>query len=61
MGMVMLEVEVLMIVLLVLNLAFFFISGFDINFMDDVGQTILNWASAFGTYEMVGVILLIFV
>ena len=28
-------------------------SGFDVNFIDDVGQTILNWASAFGTYEMV--------
>ena len=27
--------------------------GFDVNFIDDVGQTILNWASAFGTYEMV--------
>ena len=25
----------------------------DINFMDDVGQTLLNWASAFGTAEMV--------
>ena len=24
------------------------------NFMDDVGQTLLNWAAAFGTYEMVG-------
>ena len=23
------------------------------NFMDDVGQTLLNWASAFGTVEMV--------
>lgn len=22
--------------------------------MDDVGQTLLNWASAFGTLEMVG-------
>lgn len=22
--------------------------------MDDVGQTLLNWASAFGTQEMVG-------
>ena len=27
--------------------------GFDVNFMDDVGQTLLNWASAFGTFEMV--------
>ena len=26
---------------------------FDVNFMDDVGQTLLNWASAFGTVEMV--------
>ena len=25
----------------------------DLNFMDDVGQTLLNWASAFGTAEMV--------
>lgn len=24
------------------------------NYMDDVGQTLLNWASAFGTLEMVG-------
>jgi len=28
--------------------------GFEVNFMDDVGQTLLNWASAFGTLEMVG-------
>ncbi len=28
-------------------------SGFDVNFMDDVGQTLLNWAAAFGTLEMV--------
>ena len=28
-------------------------SGFDVNFMDDVGQTLLNWAAAFGSYEMV--------
>ncbi|XP_044733919.1 E3 ubiquitin-protein ligase HECTD1 isoform X2 [Chrysoperla carnea] len=27
--------------------------GIDVNFMDDVGQTLLNWASAFGTQEMV--------
>ena len=27
--------------------------GFEVNFMDDVGQTLLNWAAAFGTYEMV--------
>ena len=30
-------------------------TGFDVNFMDDVGQTLLNWAAAFGTYEMVGI------
>lgn len=28
-------------------------AGFDVNFMDDVGQTLLNWAAAFGTLEMV--------
>ncbi|KAL0267404.1 UNVERIFIED_CONTAM: hypothetical protein PYX00_009683 [Menopon gallinae] len=27
--------------------------GIEVNFMDDVGQTLLNWASAFGTHEMV--------
>ena len=27
------------------------------NHMDDVGQTLLNWASAFGTLEMVSVVL----
>eukprot|EP00116_Pleurobrachia_bachei_P003651 sb/3463913/ len=27
--------------------------SFDVNFMDDVGQTLLNWASAFGTLTMV--------
>ncbi|XP_028141816.2 E3 ubiquitin-protein ligase HECTD1 isoform X2 [Diabrotica virgifera virgifera] len=27
--------------------------GVEVNFMDDVGQTLLNWASAFGTHEMV--------
>ncbi|KAK7886642.1 hypothetical protein WMY93_026263 [Mugilogobius chulae] len=27
--------------------------AFEVNFMDDVGQTLLNWASAFGTQEMV--------
>uniref|UniRef100_H2Z0Z8 E3 ubiquitin-protein ligase n=1 Tax=Ciona savignyi TaxID=51511 RepID=H2Z0Z8_CIOSA len=26
---------------------------YDVNFMDDVGQTLLNWAAAFGTQEMV--------
>lgn len=30
-----------------------FYSGIEVNFMDDVGQTLLNWASAFGTQEMV--------
>lgn len=30
-----------------------FPGGFEVNFMDDVGQTLLNWASAFGTLEMV--------
>lgn len=29
------------------------VTGFEVNFMDDVGQTLLNWASAFGTQEMV--------
>ena len=29
------------------------LGGFEVNFMDDVGQTLLNWASAFGTLEMV--------
>ena len=29
------------------------IVGIDVNHMDDVGQTLLNWASAFGTLEMV--------
>ncbi|GFR88010.1 E3 ubiquitin-protein ligase HECTD1 [Elysia marginata] len=28
-------------------------NGFEVNFTDDVGQTLLNWASAFGTQEMV--------
>ncbi|XP_065182623.1 E3 ubiquitin-protein ligase HECTD1-like [Sycon ciliatum] len=28
-------------------------AGFDVNFMDGVGQTLLNWAAAFGTPEMV--------
>ncbi|XP_053980010.1 E3 ubiquitin-protein ligase HECTD1 isoform X2 [Hylaeus volcanicus] len=27
--------------------------GIEVNFMDDVGQTLLNWASAFGTQDMV--------
>ena len=27
--------------------------NYDVNFMDDVGQTLLNWASAFGTLDMV--------
>ena len=30
-----------------------FSSDYDVNFMDDVGQTLLNWASAFGTLPMV--------
>ena len=29
-------------------------AGFDVNFMDDMGQTLLNWAAAFGPAEMVG-------
>ncbi|XP_017786198.1 PREDICTED: E3 ubiquitin-protein ligase HECTD1 isoform X3 [Nicrophorus vespilloides] len=29
------------------------VGGVEVNFMDDVGQTLLNWASAFGTQEMV--------
>ena len=36
----------------VLILPFYFL-GIEVNFMDDVGQTLLNWASAFGTQEMV--------
>lgn len=38
--------------------AFFFFSpiAFEVNFMDDVGQTLLNWASAFGTQEMVRIL-----
>lgn len=31
----------------------FTVVAFEVNFMDDVGQTLLNWASAFGTQEMV--------
>lgn len=31
----------------------FCLAAFEVNFMDDVGQTLLNWASAFGTQEMV--------
>lgn len=30
-----------------------YVAAFEVNFMDDVGQTLLNWASAFGTQEMV--------
>lgn len=30
--------------------------GIEVNFMDDVGQTLLNWASAFGTQEMVEIL-----
>lgn len=29
------------------------ITAVEVNYMDDVGQTLLNWASAFGTQEMV--------
>ena len=32
------------------------VPGFDVNFMDDVGQTLLNWAAAFGSFEMVNFI-----
>ncbi|NXW38796.1 HECD1 ligase, partial [Phaetusa simplex] len=35
------------------TLQLFFVLIFEVNFMDDVGQTLLNWASAFGTQEMV--------
>lgn len=35
------------------NFCFILLGGFEVNFMDDVGQTLLNWASAFGTLEMV--------
>ena len=31
----------------------FFFTAVEVNYMDDVGQTLLNWASAFGTQEMV--------
>lgn len=37
---------------------FSLLKAFEVNFMDDVGQTLLNWASAFGTQEMVGFIYL---
>ena len=30
-----------------------FCVAIDVNFLDDVGQSLLNWASAFGTEEMV--------
>lgn len=30
-------------------------SGMDPNLIDDVGQTLLNWAAAFGTNDMVQV------
>lgn len=32
---------------------FYFLLAIDVNFVDEVGQTLLNWASAFGTQEMV--------
>ena len=42
-------------------IAMLFNSGqFDVNFMDDVGQTLLNWASAFGTLEMVKIFLALY-
>lgn len=31
----------------------FVVSDIEVNYTDDVGQTLLNWASAFGTQEMV--------
>ena len=40
-----------------LDFSIFFL-GFEVNFMDDVGQTLLNWASAFGTQEMVKFLLI---
>ena len=41
----------------VLCAVFNILGGFEVNFMDDVGQTLLNWASAFGTLEMVMLLL----
>lgn len=43
--------EKFVIILLPLKDLFFSfkLSAFEVNFMDDVGQTLLNWASAFGT------------
>ncbi len=38
---------------MLVNVSVFLLLGFEVNFMDDVGQTLLNWASAFGTQEMV--------
>ena len=35
------------------------VPGFDVNFMDDVGQTLLNWAAAFGSFEMVNLYIII--
>ena len=29
------------------------VTDIEVNYTDDVGQTLLNWASAFGTQEMV--------
>ena len=31
----------------------FCFADIEVNYMNDVGQTLLNWASAFGTQEMV--------
>lgn len=39
--------------LLLHGLYFVIVGTFEVNYMDDVGQTLLNWASAFGTLEMV--------
>lgn len=43
--------------LLCINGFHVYFKGFEVNFMDDVGQTLLNWASAFGTQEMVSVVM----
>ena len=32
---------------------YFVCTDIEVNYTDDVGQTLLNWASAFGTQEMV--------
>ena len=41
-----------------ISVTFYFsliVGTFEVNYMDDVGQTLLNWASAFGTLEMVSI------